>query len=503
MQHFVPSPSLIHCAVLIVASMLVNGFAAERSLTLDDCVTLAIKHNLNLESRSKDPLIAAQELRAANAAYQPLFSADSNYHSTTTAPGTDLMGNPFLGNETTRQRVGSGLNGYLPTGATYNLGANRTDASLLNQRGQFSGVSGFAGLEVRQPLLKNLTIDSTRLQIGLSRLNLRVSEAELRRFLMGLVASVEITYYDLVASRERLQIAQQSYDLASQLVTQHGKRMEVGRMAPLDVRQAQSRVATSDASLSSARNQVADRENELKLLLTDDFAGWAETTINPITPMNRTVSENSRETSWKSALTKRPEILQAKLELDMQNILLRFTSNQRYPSLDLIASYGLAGTDRNIRDRGAPDWAVGVVLSIPLGNGKARANHEAQKFEVQQALIAYKQLEQSIMAEVSNALNAVKFSAERVAANGKARSFAESALSAEQTKLANGKSTNFIVLQLQQELIQARLSETQAVNDHNRALSILRLREGDTLERHSISLTNPEASAETGAGRTP
>jgi hypothetical protein len=44
------------------------------------------------------------------------------------------------------------------------------------------------------------------------------------------------------------------------------------------------------------------------------------------------------------------------------------------------------------------------------------------------------------------------------------------------------------VLQLQNDLTQARLSETLAKVDYNRALATLALREASTLKKHSISL---------------
>lgn len=483
-------------ATLVFATALWHGVlpAGERPLSLEECIDLALEHNLDLESQSRDPLIAAEDLRFSIAAYEPEILLDSRYRSVTTAPGVDAQTNqPVIGSRTTSNRFGAGLNGILPTGMIYNLGANRTDSTLDTRAGRFLDVDGFVGLEVRQPLLRNLSIDTTRRQIALDRLNLRVSESELQRFLMNLITDVEFAYYDLVAARDQLRIFQQSYDLAARLVESHAKQVEAGRMAPLDKEQAQSRVATSEAALFAARNIVTERENALKLLFSDDFAEWVDTTLVPTSSMEQEIIRQTREESWSRALSSRPEIVQAQIQLQRESIELRFAKNQVYPSLDLTASYGLTGTDQNIRRGEAPDYAVGVVFSIPIGNGQARADLRARKLREQQALIAYKRLEQSIMAQVDNALNAVATSARRVTSTGEARAFAETALEAEETKLANGKSTNFIVLQLQADLTQARLGETLAIVDYNRALSTLALREASTLERHSISLTNGES----------
>ena len=62
----------------------------------------------------------------------------------------------------------------------------------------------------------------------------------------------------------------------------------------------------------------------------------------------------------------------------------------------------------------------------------------------------------------------------------------EAALDAEQKKYNVGKSTTFIVLQLQIKLTQARSSEIGAVVGYNQALAQLAHEEGNTLERRQI-----------------
>ena len=316
-----------------------------------------------------------------------------------------------------------------------------------------------------------------------------MSESEIQALLMQVVTNVEFAYYDLIAARDQLQIIQQAYELASKLVETHRKQVAVGRMARLDEKQAQARMATSEATLFTAKNRVTEQENHLKLLITSDFASIVDTRLVPTTPLQKQLIVRSREASWTMALTKRPELAQAKILLEREHIQLRFEKNQRFPTLDLTASYGFAGRGRDIRNRDTPNYGVGIGLTIPIGNGRAKARQRVQEVRQRQALLAFKKLEQSVMAQVADALNATNSISKRVTATGQARAFAESALAAEEKKLANGKSTNFIVLQLQADLTQARLNETLALVDYNRSLAVLALREASTLERHAISLT--------------
>jgi outer membrane protein len=75
-----------------------------------------------------------------------------------------------------------------------------------------------------------------------------------------------------------------------------------------------------------------------------------------------------------------------------------------------------------------------------------------------------------------------------VEATRQARLYAEAALDAEQKKLENGKSTTFVVLQLQKDLTTARADEINALANYNIALAQLALTEGSTLERRNVNL---------------
>jgi HAE1 family hydrophobic/amphiphilic exporter-1 len=76
-----------------------------------------------------------------------------------------------------------------------------------------------------------------------------------------------------------------------------------------------------------------------------------------------------------------------------------------------------------------------------------------------------------------------------VDATQKARIYADAALKAEQGKYAVGKSTTFIVLQLQNNLTSARSQEIRALANYNEALANLSQQEGSTLERDKLDLT--------------
>src|ERR1700744_4253731 len=127
-------------------------------------------------------------------------------------------------------------------------------------------------------------------------------------------------------------------------------------------------------------------------------------------------------------------------------------------------------------------------MSIPLGNIKARDSLKADKVTEQQDLLKLKQIEQSIMVAIDNAVGVARSAFESVQASRQARIYAEAALDAEQKTYAVGKATTFEVLQYQNKLTTARSQEIRSLADYNEALANLASQEGSTLDRFRIDL---------------
>jgi outer membrane protein TolC len=92
------------------------------------------------------------------------------------------------------------------------------------------------------------------------------------------------------------------------------------------------------------------------------------------------------------------------------------------------------------------------------------------------------------MVRIDDDIKLAQVGYQRVDATRQARLYAEAALDAEQKKLQSGKSTSFVVLQLQRDLTAARSEEIRALADYNIALSRLARDEGATLDQRGIAV---------------
>jgi outer membrane protein TolC len=473
-------------------------------LSLDEAIQTALEHNLDLQIERYNPRLNLYSLRAAYAGYDPVFSASGQHDFSLSGGGLDPVTKlPSPPSQSDDNRFGSGITGGLPWGTTYNLSGNIQETygftpTRFGTNDLFDNTRGGASIGLSQPLLKNFWIDGTRLNISIAKNRLTYSEQGLRKRIMDTILLVERAYYDLMAARANVSVQEQGLQLADRLLAENKRRVEVGALAPLDEKQSAAQVAARRADLQTAQQQLSLAQNTLKSLITDKYQELHDTNLDPTEKLAAPVQTFNLQDSWAKGMSLRPELLQAKLDLERQGIQLRYDKNQLYPQLDLFGTYGHSagglakefsdGFDQ-LRQGNQPFYTYGARLSVPLGNVGARNAYKSSKVTLEQILLTLKKTEQGIIVEIDNTVIAARTSYERIGSTREARLYSEAALDAEQKKLENGKSTSFVVLQLQRDLIAARSAEISALADYYKSLADLAHSEGSTLERRNIDVS--------------
>jgi outer membrane protein TolC len=247
--------------------------------------------------------------------------------------------------------------------------------------------------------------------------------------------------------------------------------------------------------LIAAQSTLDTDQNALKNLLTDDYSQWHDTDVQPTESLTAPPQTFDLQGSWTKGLAERPDLLQAKLNVEQEGISLKYYRNQLLPELDLTGSYGYNGAGRefdNAVDQtgegNAPFYSYGAKITVPLGNIGPRNQYKATKSTLQQYELLFKQLEQNILVEIDNAVKQAQSAYESVEATRQARIYAEAALDAEQKTYGVGKATTFEVLQYQNSLTSARSAEIRALANYNEALATLAQQEGSTLEHQNINI---------------
>jgi len=521
--------ALVSAAVTAIAQ---TNAPQIRRLSLEDCIETALHHNLDIQITRYNPELARFTLNANYGAYDPEFSISGEHDYSRSPGGIDPQGRTYGGTESDANLFSTGLQGLLPWGTTYSLGARVSDTygtqpgtalgepfvvtnsfvdinsgntiSILTTnftsvpiRDNFESVNGNVALfQLQQPFLRNFWIDNTRLQIILNKKNLQISELGLRDQVMITVTAVEQAYYNLIYSQENVRVQKMALELAERLLAENRRRVEVGALAPLDEKQAEAQAAGSRAALLAAEGDEDTQQRVLKVLLSDDYNQWMDVSIQPTINLIALPETFNLQESWRKGLTQRPDVLEQKLALEKQGYVVKYQKNQLLPQLNLVGSAGYNASSRKnfddaldqIGGRDNPFWAVGGQMSFPLFNTSAKNNYRSAKATREQIQLQLKQLQQRVLILIENAIAVAKTDFQRVQATREARIYAEAALEAEQKKLENGKSTSFEVLRLQRDLTTARSAEIRALADYNIDLAQLAQTEGSTLERRHITI---------------
>lgn len=490
----------------------------EVSLTLEESIVKALKNNLNLAVEVYSPRIAEASLSRAREMFLPQFNV--NYgRNRTEQPSTWWL----QGAET----LTSTLNDYtvsvteqVPMGG--NLSVSLAGyKSTNNQRFQLINpiYSTTMRFNFSQPLLRGLGYDISRQQILVARDNLAVSESQLQSALVDTVYLVEEAYWNYVYAIENLKVKQQSLALGRDLLIKTRKEVEFGAQAPIEVLNAEATVAQREADILAAEALVKKSEETLRAVINldaeADMAGaWVVPADKPvITPKTVTLEE-----ALNAAQARRPDLRIAQTTIETRQLNMRVARNQLLPQLDLNLSYWspgisgdrliIAGDDilnpiilgmekgsasdslKNAMKFGYSNWDIGLTLTLPLGDVLGRANYAQARLELDQSLAGLKIKEQQVFLEVSDAVRNLETAAKMVDALRIARELAAKRLEAEMKKLGVGLTTNYFVLQYQEQLATARSNEIRALVDYNVSLARLDKATGKTLESRNIAIAD-------------
>jgi outer membrane protein TolC len=502
-------------AALFVALALPVGAAtgAEPSLTLNEAIRLALQKSDALLIERESLEAATSAVSGAHGAYDPQLDVDGSWSQSRQPANSSFSGAPLgqLAPEVKSTGAGVQLHQLLPTGGALSLRA-RGDRETTD--GIYATLSPAyqtqVGVELRQPLLRDLSIDSARLSVRVARAGRRGAAASLRQSQMETVAAVEQVYWSLVAARLDVGVREEAVRLAQEQLTETQARAESGASPETELAQPRAELERRRGELLAAQETVARTENRLKLLvLGDDDALWASR-ITPADSAAADVVPVDVEASVQKALSSRPELDAAQSVVEQRRAETSFARNGVWPRLDAVVSYdrfGLAGSRnpagpdadipaelngtlgdsfQTLGDGDFHETRVALVLGLPIGNRTARSAAEVARRGERQAEADLTRVRKAIRAEVLDAAAAIETTSQRIEAARSAREAAEVQLSSEKDRFATGLSTNFLVLTRQNDLSRARLDEISALTDYRLARSEMARATGSLLEERGI-----------------
>jgi outer membrane protein TolC len=482
-------------------------------LSLRDAIKTALVNNLDIAAERFSPQIAETAVAAARAAFHPtLFTgidgersvrpSASRIFATESSASSDFDFN-------------AGLKAKLITGGTvefrYDSNRNRTNSSFVTMT---PTLSTDLTLTVTQPLLRDYGISINRSNIEISENQKAIAELELASRVNDIVAQTETSYWALVSAIEILKVRQRSLELAQELLRKNKIQVEVGVLAPVEILQAEAVVAAREEAIINARVAIKDAEDRLKRIMNPQ--GYKDVWKTAILPTDKPPFVEKQPTLDKilqQAFDNRYDYRQAKIDLRNRGIKVDVAKNGMLPRVDLVGGFGLNGLSgettaagltalggRSAFDGNFTDslhelfsgdfysWQIGLSLEYPLGNVARRSEFTRRKLEQKQATTKLNNLELIIQEQVRKAARRVQGDLERVKATRVASELARERLEAEEKKFEVGISTNFEVLELQEDVAIAENNEVRALIDYNQSLVELQRVTATLLDNKNIKI---------------
>ncbi|MBU6411499.1 MAG: TolC family protein, partial [Verrucomicrobia bacterium] len=303
--------------------------AATRPMTLQNCLRLALSQNFDVQVQRINPQIALFALETAYAGWEPAFNI-SGQHNNTVSPASLTANEIQIPSSTSDEnQFSSGIKGVLPWGLQYDFSGNvsdtygtkySTDTNGFITGSPFRNSAGSISVTMTQPILKNFWIDGTRLAIRVAGNRLKYSKQGLRLQLITTVTAVANAYYELIYAQGNLEVQQQALQLAQTQLSQDRQRAQIGTLPPLNLRQDESQVAQSQANLIAAQDTLLLDQNTLKNLITDNYTKWHDVDIQPSEPLAAPLVSFNLQNSWAAGMDERPDLIQARLNLQEQGI---------------------------------------------------------------------------------------------------------------------------------------------------------------------------------------
>jgi len=494
-------------------------------LSLEDAVITALRRNLGLQVQRYRREQSHEVIRQTKGIFDLGLSIDTATFEENSPAASALEGADIRQSEGTNLDLR--LDQLLGTGGVVSFVWDnlRTESNSI-----FSAVnpSFNVGMDAvfTQPLLSGFGDNVTKRNIYVARNNSRISLEALEQSVILAVQDVEAAYWDLVEGQEQLKVSLESLELAKELHEMNRIQVEVGTMAPLELVQSEVGVATREEEVLRAETRANDAADRLRQLLNlEGDAVWT-TPILPTTDPERDRITIDVDQSIAAALAERSELRQQGMVIENLELDQRVFANLVKPRLDLQLRYGYNGLggDVNIGGGGPFDprppeivpggygdaldqvveaefegWSGGLVFGYPIQNREARAQSTIADLALAEGRTELDDLRLAVLTEVRRTVRAVEAAAEAIDLAKKSTELAERNLDAEQKRYENGLSTSFTVLEIQEDLTQARSREVTAIASYRRALVAYYRAMGKLLEENGIQLEDDVTEAQNGA----
>ena len=293
------------------------------------------------------------------------------------------------------------------------VGADRYPSlSLSGSARRFSEVGpideGYSGgISVQYDLYRG---GRTRARVQEAEIGVRVAESQREARRQDLIFRVTEAYYRMMEQARRVDVAQQRAERTDVHLSVARARLRAGLATRSDTLRAAVEHSVAVLTIVRARNGLDSARGALNVLLGRE--AQSPLSLAPDLYSEEVSPVDDFEAYLFLALSRRPELQQARAAVDRQRAEAQVVRAEYLPRISLDASYAWNGPGLASLDR---DWRAGVTLNLPLFTGfstrfrVAQASAMLQQFEAEHAA-----LRQEVGRQAWEAYRAVQEAGERI-----------------------------------------------------------------------------------------
>jgi outer membrane protein len=447
-----------------------------------------------------------------------IFTSATFGHQTTPLTNTQLNATTTLVNSYQSWYAGYSQSFITNTFAQVYVAGSR---NLLNSITPLFNPSlgGTLDLYITQQLLQGLSVGVNNRYIKVANNNLKVSDSLIKLQVVTTVSAVLNLYWDLVSFNEAVRIKEKTLAAAQKLYEGNQKQAEIGALAGIEVTRSAAAVSASKEALLIAQTNVAQQEIVLKNALNRNALEnvWLDdvhiVTLDHI-EVPKTEEVRPVQDLINEALDKRPEIEQARINLDSKQLLLKGTKNNLLPSLQAFTELtnnalsgpvnplynggsgqpnpffvgGVGNVFGQLLRRNFPNYSAGLSLNIPFRNRQAQADFVTDELQLRQTELQLQRGLNQVKSDVKINLINLQQARSRYETAVATRVLAEQSLEAEQKRFNYGVGSVALVIQAQQDVATDEDAEVQAMANYTHAKIGFDQALGRTMEVNHIDM---------------
>jgi cobalt-zinc-cadmium efflux system outer membrane protein len=310
-----------------------------------------------------------------------------------------------------------------------------------------------------------------------------IAAADVASYRANLRADVVTAFFAVLASQERLTLAQASQELSQRATGAASRRVVAGKISPVEETRARVAEASTKIELSQAANELALAKQRLRGTWGSNAPDFSSVEA-PAVPTGL----HSSTAELLAHIPRSPQFARARLEIDRQKALAEIERSRRVPNLTLSV-----GTRRDEQVAGR-QTVVGLAMPLPLFD-RNQGNLLSALRRTEQAKDELAVVENRLSLELAQASSRLESArGELTILRGEILPGAQNAYEAATKGFELGKFSFLDVLDAQRTLFQAKAQYIRALAESHRAAADIERVVGN-VEQHGrlVPLQNQES----------